>query len=77
MSKIYYSLVNSVSYGSELKIEKIDYTHDDMSEEEVLEDLNDIAALASQQFYNCLILTEEDMDILKATLKAGIPDQQL
>ena len=73
MSKIYYSLVNSVSYGSELKIEKIDYTNEDMCEEDILDDLNDIAMEASQQFHNCLIITEDDLDILKTTLKAGIP----
>jgi len=75
MSKIYYSLVNSVSYGSPLEIKKIDYTQEDMSEEDILDDLNDVAMEASQQFHNCLIITEDDMEILKTTLKAGIPDQ--
>ena len=73
MNTKYYILVNSIQQDIGVDIKEIDYEFEDMTHNEILDDLNDIAMEASQQFLNCLVLTEEDVETLKTTLAEGIP----
>jgi hypothetical protein len=64
MKQKYIILANSISYDKELEIEEADYTNSDLSDEDIIEELNDACVTLNQGFSNALVLTVTDADKL-------------
>ena len=68
MKQKYLILSNSISYDKELEIYEADYTNSDLSDEDIIEELNDTSMTLEQAFLNTLILTQDDAVILMKKL---------
>ena len=68
MKQKYIILSNSISYDKELEIEEADYTNSNLSDEDIIEELNDACVTLNQGFSNALVLTTADAIKLMKTL---------
>lgn len=68
MKQKYLILSNSISHDQELEIYEADYTNSDLSDDDIIEELNDTCTTLNQAFLNALVLTSTDAVKLMATL---------
>lgn len=69
MKKRYYLLANSITYNFPLEVSIHDYTDSKLSDEEILDELNDKCMELEQQHLNTSILSDDDMLVLKLVSK--------
>ena len=64
MKQKYIMIANSIAYDKELEIYEADYTHSELSNDDIQEELNDTVATLDQAQMNALVLTATDADKL-------------